>query len=347
MKRKPINRCLLMTLGLVMIASLPLMAQSSFELKPVTPNVFLAVAADQMFIDCNSAVIILEDGVLVVDSQSTPAGAMALIKEIGKVTSKPIRWVVNSHLHWDHIQGNAAYVGKWPAGAEIISSETTRKNIERIGRTRVAGELVTLPLRITDLRKNLSKAPPDQQAKINAEIASTEAYLAEIRSMELPLPTLTFDKSLTIRRGETVVQLLFLGRGHTDGDVIVYLPNEKVVFTGDAVQGYAPYMGDCYPYDWIEMLDKLAELDFDYLLSGHGDILRGKAQIRLWQEFLSVLLAQTTLAVKEGLNREQTIERVSPTMHKLFESRFPPTALDDLNLGITKAWTLIAFQSAQ
>ena len=347
MKRKSANPCILMTLGLMISASLPVTAQSLFELKPVTSNVFLAVAAEQMFIDCNSAVIILEDGVLVVDSQATPAGAHALIKEIGKVTSKPIRWVVNSHLHWDHIQGNAAYVGKWPAGVEIISSEATRNNIERIGRTRVAAERVTLPRRITDLRKNLSEAPPDMQAKINAEIASTEAYLAEIRSMELPLPTLTFDQSLTIRRGETVVNLLFLGRGHTDGDVIVYLPNEKIVFTGDAVHAYAPYMGDCYPFDWIDMLDKLAELDFDYLLSGHGDILRGKAQIRLWQEFLSVLVAQTTLAVKEGLNREQTIERVSLTMHKQFVTRFPPTSLDDLKLSITKAWTLIAFQSVQ
>ena len=338
---------ILLTLGLLIAAPLPEAAKPLFALRPVIPNVYLAVAAEQAFINCNSAVIVLEDGVLVVDSQSTPAAARALIAEIGKVTPKPIRWVVNSHMHWDHVQGNAAYVGKWPAGAEIIATEATRADIERIGRTRVAAELATLPRRIADLRKSLAKSSPARQAALAAEIVSTETYLAEIRSMDLPLPTVTFDRSLAIRRGGTEVRLLWLGRGHTDGDAVVYLPDEKVVFTGDLVHGYAPYMGDSYPFDWIETLDKLAGLDFEYLLSGHGDVMKGKAQIRLWQDFLGDLLAQTTQAVREGLTLAQTLARVSPALQARFETRFPPTSFDDLNVSITKAWTLIAFQSAQ
>jgi glyoxylase-like metal-dependent hydrolase (beta-lactamase superfamily II) len=330
--------------GILLAAALPAAAVPPVELKPVVPNVYLAVFAEQAFVNCNSAVIVLEDGVLVVDSQATPAAARVLIEEVKKVTSKPIRWIVNSHLHWDHVQGNAAYVGKWPAGAEIISSEATRADIERLARTRVAAERVTLPRRVADLKKELAEVPASRRTALEAELASTEAYLSAIRAMELPLPTTTFDRSMTIRRGGTTVQLLWLGRGHTDGDVVVYLPNEKVVVTGDAVHGYAPYMGDSCPFDWIDTLDRLAGLDFEYLLSGHGDLIRGKAQIRLWQEFLRDLLSETTESVRQGFTLAQTIERVGPVLRGRFSTRFPPGSFDDLDTSIRKAWTVIAFQ---
>ncbi len=139
--------------------------------------------------------------------------------------------------------------------------------------------------------------------------------------------------------------MLWLGRGHTDGDVVVYLPNEKVVVTGDVVHGYAPYMGDSYPFDWIDTLDRLAGLDFEYLLSGHGDLIRGKAQIRLWQEFLRDLLSQTTESVRQGFTLAQTIERVGPVLRGRFSTRFPPGSFDELDASIRKAWTVIAFQT--
>jgi glyoxylase-like metal-dependent hydrolase (beta-lactamase superfamily II) len=165
--------------------------------------------------------------------------------------------------------------------------------------------------------------------------------------MEVALPTLTFDRSLVLRRGATVVYLLFLGRGHTDGDVVAFLPRERVVATGDLVHCWSPYLGDSYPFDWVRTLEELEKLDFDVVLPGHCDALKGKETIRLWREFITAVLDETAKAIGEGLGLEQVIDRVAPVLRTRFASRFPAGALDDVHLSIRKAWTVIAFQSGE
>src|SRR5215469_13324802 len=108
-------------------------AEDLFDIKPVADGVYAAIARPAFRVNCNAAIIFLDDSVLVVDTHSKPSAARGLIAQIKKLTPKPVKYVVNTHFHYDHYQGNEAYPSSWPAGVEIISSEATRTSIEQRG----------------------------------------------------------------------------------------------------------------------------------------------------------------------------------------------------------------------
>ena len=123
------NRVLVAILFLFLPASS--LADDLFDIKPVADGVYAAIAKPAYKVNCNAAIILLDDVVLVVDTHSKPSAARALIEQIKRLTPKPVKFVVNTHFHWDHYQGNEAYPSSWPAGVEIISSEATRASIEQ------------------------------------------------------------------------------------------------------------------------------------------------------------------------------------------------------------------------
>src|SRR6266403_952018 len=133
-------------------------ADDLFDIKPVADGVYAAIAKPAYKVNCNATIIFLDDVVLVVDTHSKPSAARALIEQIKKLTPKPVKFVVNTHFHWDHYQGNDAYPSSWPAGVEIISSEATRTSIEQRGIPRIKNEIVTMPQEIANLKKDLEKA---------------------------------------------------------------------------------------------------------------------------------------------------------------------------------------------
>jgi len=205
-------------------------AQQLFDIKPVADGVYAAIAKPAYEINCNAAIIVLDDSVLVVDTHSKPSAARGLIAQIKTLTDKPVKYVVNTHFHGDHYQGNQAYPSSWPAGVEIISSEATRESIEERGIPRVKRELVTMPPEIDKLRDDLKKAADaKQREEIQSKLREAEDYLAELKSMQVTLPTMTFDHSLILHRKSRTVEVLWLGKAHTDGDIFVYLPKERVL----------------------------------------------------------------------------------------------------------------------
>jgi len=225
------NRALLAILFLFLPASC--LADDLFDIKPVADGIYAAIAKPAYKVNCNAAIIFLDDVVLVVDTHSKPSAARALIEQIKKLTPKPVKFVVNTIFTGTHYQGNEAYPSSWPAGVEIISSEATRTSIEQRGIPRVKHEIVTMPPQIQQLKADLQKAStPEQRASIQKDISEAEAYLAELKSMQITLPTMTFDRSLILHRKSRTVEILWLGRAHTDGDVFVFLPKEKVLVTG-------------------------------------------------------------------------------------------------------------------
>src|SRR5580704_19685624 len=128
-----------------------------FDVKAVAQGVYAAVAKPAFRTNCNSAIVLLDDGVLVVDTQSKPSAAEALIAEIRKLTDMPVKYVVITHFHGDHTQGAQAYVKAWP-GVEIISTAATRDSIEQRGTARLERDLVTVPQQIDKLKSDLQKA---------------------------------------------------------------------------------------------------------------------------------------------------------------------------------------------
>lgn len=329
---------------LLLFLTAPCVADDLFDIKPVADGIYAAIAKPAYKVNCNAAIIFLDDGVLVVDTHSKPSAARALIEQVKKLTPKPVKFVVNTHFHWDHYQGNEAYPSSWPAGVEIISSEATRTSIEQRGIPRVKHEIVIMPAQIEQLKVDMQKAStPEQRASIQKDIFEAEAYLAELKSMQITLPTMTFDRSLILHRKSRTVEILWLGRAHTDGDVFVFLPKEKVLVTGDALHGWTPYMGDSYPYDWIKTLDVAEKLDFDYVLGGHGDVMRDKRTFELWKQYFGDLLEQTAAAYADGATIDQAKKRVSDYLISKYAARFDSKFPQSVGSNVIKAYQVTAF----
>ena len=281
-------------------ADLLISSEKLVDLKKVAKGVYLAVARPQAKTNSNAAIIVLENSVLIVDTHSKPSAARALTKQVQAITSKPVRYVVNTHFHWDHYQINAGFLQSYPEEIEIISSAKTRWNIINIGLPRIRNEIMCLPREIKKMQRVLSRAVGVRSQELARKIQETKQYLDELRKAKAVVPNLTFENGLSIHRKERTVQILFMGRGHTDGDVIVYLPKEKNVVTGDLLQGRMPYMGDSHLFEWIRTLSALNDLDFETVLPGHGDPLKGKKRLRLWKEYLTELMQQVAEQYSRG-----------------------------------------------
>jgi cyclase len=333
-----------MIFALMLLAGRCAAAEELFDIKPVADGVYAAIAKPAYKVNCNAVIIFLGDSVLVVDTHSKPSAARALIEQIKKLTDKPVRYVVNTHFHWDHYQGNQAYPSSWPAGIEIISSEATRNNIQRLGIPRVKHEITTMPAEIEQLKENLAKAnTPEQKETIGKNLREAEDYFAELKTMQVTLPTMTFDRSLILHRATRTVEILWLGRAHTDGDVWVFLPKEKILVCGDAMHGWTPFMGDSYPYEWIKTLDAAEKLDFDYAIGGHGAVMKGKQKFELWKQYFQDLMDQTAAAYSDGASLAEAQKKVSAALVARYSGDFTATFPQDVGPNVAKAYQVIAF----
>jgi glyoxylase-like metal-dependent hydrolase (beta-lactamase superfamily II) len=286
-----------------------------FELKPVADGIYAAVAAPRYKVNSNAAVILTNDGVIVVDSHSKPSAAASLYREIQSITRQPIKKIINTHFHWDHWQGNQIYAEAFP-GLEIITSKRTAENMTDPsagggGIPYIEKQLETVPKEIEKLKGEILRASgAEQKARLEANLSQVEAYLVELRQIKPALPNRTVADSVALNEGGREIQLLLLGRGHTDGDVFIHLPKEKVVVTGDALIDWMPYMNDGFPEEWVHTLDALEKFEFTRIIPGHGDVL-SKDSLAFFRGYLSDLVAAVKQAASDGANLEE-MKRVLP-----------------------------------
>jgi cyclase len=257
--------------------------------------------------------------VVVVDSHSKPSAARALYNEIQGMTKQPIKKIINTHFHWDHWHGNEVYPAAYP-NAEIVTNQITREAMVRKGLKRIRDHVREVPAEIAKLEAAIAAARSSaERAKLEADLRLARAYLAEVSALKPALPTVVFEQTMRLYRRDREIHLLHLGRAHTEGDVFVYLPKEKIVITGDAVIGWTPYMGDGYPEDWVATLDRLAALDFDRMIMGHGAVA-GREWLRFFRGYVADLVESVRAEVATGaaLNEVQrrVIEKLAPTYEK-------------------------------
>jgi cyclase len=292
-----------------MAADAPTAGSEMFELKPVADGIYAAIAAPRYKVNCNAAVILTNDGVVVVDSHSKPSAALALYREVQSITRQPIKRVINTHFHWDHWQGNQVYKEAYP-GLEIISSERTLENLTRPdagngGIPNIEVQRKALPKEIEQLGNELASATdPAQKMRLQSNLLQTQAYFEELKKIQPALPTRTFDKTVSLVVGDREIQILLLGRGHTDGDVFIHLPQEKVVATGDALIDWMPYMNDGFPEDWVRTLDALDQFEFTKIIPGHGGVMP-KEHLTFFRDYLADLVAAIKAAHAEGASLEE------------------------------------------
>jgi glyoxylase-like metal-dependent hydrolase (beta-lactamase superfamily II) len=290
-------------------------------------------------VGCNATIIVNDEDVLVVDSHSTPAAAWALAEQLKTITDKPIRYVVNTHFHWDHAHGNQIY----GPGVEIIGHDFTRRMLSAGESTRgrsyemfVGG----IPSQIAQLANQIdAMAEGAPKETLREQLRVQEQYRAASASVRVQPPTMTLTDSMTLHRGGREIQLLFLGRGHTGGDVVVYLPQERLVATGDLLTAGLSYLGDAYVTDWSGTLDRLRALDFDVVLPGHGEAFEGKAKIDHFQAYLKDFWQQVQSLHAAGLSAEEAARRIDLRAH----AAHYPTLRDVgvLNHGVYRAYDQI------
>ncbi len=220
--------------------------------------------------DPNTGIVIGDDAVLVADTQATPAMAQDVIRRIREVTDKPIKYVVLTHYHAVRVLGASAY-----GAQQVIASEDTYDLIVERGEADKASEIGRFPR----LFSNVETVPPG-----------------------MTWPTLTFNRKMTLWLGKLEVQLLQLGRGHTKGDTVVWLPQERTLLSGDLVEFDAtPYAGDAYFKDWPRTLENVAALKPLALVPGRGPALKGEAQVAAGLQSTAGFIADVRASVEAGV----------------------------------------------
>jgi glyoxylase-like metal-dependent hydrolase (beta-lactamase superfamily II) len=242
--------------------------------------------------DPNSGIIIGDDGVMVVDAQATPVMALEVIERVRKVTDKPIKYVLLSHYHAVRVLGASAY-----DKAEILASDTTRDLIVERG----------------------------QQDK-DSEIGRFPRLFRAVESIPgLTWPTITFQKQMSVWLGKREVRIMHIGRGHTAGDVIAFVPDANVVFSGDLVEYHsACYCGDAHLKDWPETLKRLGDFKANALVPGRGAALATPDKVRDGidgtRDFLSALYDSAKASVAKGLSLKDTFAATKQVMDPKFSS---------------------------
>ncbi|HTS92707.1 MAG TPA: MBL fold metallo-hydrolase [Stellaceae bacterium] len=240
--------------------------------------------------DPNSGVIVGDDGVMVVDARATPVLARELLERIREVTDKPVKYVLLTHYHAVRVLGASAY------GAQhIIASSGTYDLIRERGQQDFDSEAQRFPR----LFRAVETVPG------------------------LTWPTLVFERSLTVFMGKREVRILHLGKGHTKGDTVAWLPKEKVLFSGDLVEyGAAPYCGDAYFREWPETLEKLRTLNAERMVPGRGDALMTPADVAKAIEGTQGFLRAMTREVEAGVGAGKPLKAVYDAAYAAMAPRY-------------------------
>jgi glyoxylase-like metal-dependent hydrolase (beta-lactamase superfamily II) len=286
-----------------------------YRVETVAEGVFAVVPEEPLRepVDGNSLFIVTGEGVLVLDTNLLPAKSAAVIGEIRKRTDQPVRWVVYSHWHDDHIFGSGEYRKAFP-NAVFLSHENTRTDMEASALPVLKEAPAALKRAEERLAKGVkSNGEPMTDAEKTAFAARIEEYRGFVRQMSTAdpvLPGVTLREVVTLRAGGREIQLRHFGRGNTRGDLVVWLPKERVLATGDLLVAPTPFGIGSFFGDWITTLGKLEALEPAVIVPGHGPVMRDREYLQRVRRLLESTLSQAKAAAAKGLSLEETRKAV-------------------------------------
>jgi cyclase len=260
-------------------------------LREVAPDTYAYLQYDGSWGISNAGFLEGDDGLLVIDATLVASMAQAFIEQIRRVSDKPYRHLINTHSHPDHTGGNRLF-----KGAEIISHRICREEMVRqlelrpSGNGPPAGAMASMP------------ASPARQRMFDQISSDPDRYIE--------LPSRTYEDELTLRYGDTEVQLLYLGPAHTFGDTLVYLPQSKVLFAGDIAFFYSmPLAAAGKIGGWLKVIDRVKEMDVDLIIPGHGPP-GGKRELEDEREYFEFVMTEARKCFEGGLNAEQAVAAI-------------------------------------
>src|SRR5688500_313938 len=287
----------------------------AFRFNQVKPGIYHAIGTGAMQVVGNSTIIVNDADVIVVDDHVSPAAGWMLVEELKAITDKPVTTVINTHFHFDHAHGNQIFA----PSVQIIGHEFTRRMLlgKPLEMPLYRSYLDGMPGQIDALRKRLAdEKDPAARAKLQTQLQSTENNYASQKELRPTPPNVTLTTQMTLYRGDREIQIRYLGRGHTAGDVVVFLPRERVVITGDLLTSGLSNMSDSFPSEWADSLEELKKLYFDTVVPGHGEAYTDKTKIDAFQAYLRDVWTEVSRLKKEGVPVEDAAKRADLTKHK-------------------------------
>jgi cyclase len=310
-----------------------LKAEDDFTVTKVTDGVYAAVAKAGGIASGNAGFVIGDEGVLIVDTFFTPTAIEELIETIGNETKQPIKYAINTHYHLDHTGGNQVLAARSIPiiGHDNLIAWQTTKN------RRFLPTPEELRKRQADITKQLNETPADQadkRAQLERQLRRTEA----IMKITLTNPTVTFSSGkVHLFLGKRKI-VLFTLPGHTGGDVLAFVPDANVVFTGDmAWRKTLPNLVDATVNDWIPSLDKLLQqYPTAKFVPGHGEVATAE-EVREFRDYLDDLRTRVKKATADGLTLEQARQQLTlPDKYKSFAfQNFATPNIEDMYKELT------------
>lgn len=292
----------------------------NFDVQRLAEGVYAVIRREPpgLMFDANNVFIVNERDVIVVDSNFSLASTREVLAALRKITDKPVRYVVNTHWHDDHITGNQVYRDAFP-NVEFIAQESALTDMLGMGAKNRKGlqentpRLIKLFRNLVEQNKNLAgqALTEEERASYLKDAGLLERYKASIPELQIITPTLTVKDGLTLQRGSRTIEIMHMGRGHTPADLVVYLPQEGILITGDLVVHPVPLVGSTsVPADYAATLTRLLALHAKTIVPGHGPVLREDSYVREMIRLLDYIKEQVDVAVKRGETLEEARKSV-------------------------------------
>jgi cyclase len=330
----------IMLIAFMLLSALFLRAAAAdpfqYSWQEIAPGVHVGIRDDSTRAPVmgTTTVVVSTEGVVVFDGGGVPLMSERAIEYIRGITDKPVTHVAVSHWHQDHFWGIAAFADAYP-GVRIVSHPYTREQLTRrnpAAEERSATAIARLIPSVTTQLENPELGAADR-ARLETLLADADVIDGEYQRLRSAYPDTTFERKLVIHSGERTIEFLHLGRGNTAGDIVMWLPTERIVAAGDLVVRPTPYGFGSYPGEWAETLRALQALDFRILVPGHGDIQHDAEYVALLSETLDLVATQMAALVAEGLDEDAAVGALD---FSSVEQRF--TNDDALLAGRFAAW---------
>jgi glyoxylase-like metal-dependent hydrolase (beta-lactamase superfamily II) len=286
------------------------------QTEAVTDRVHLIYKPDAVTPPFEGNVVVIEQsqGLVVVDAGGSPASGRAVVAEIRKISKKPVRFLIYTHYHGDHNLGAGALRAAWP-GVVIVSTVKTRENMTGAPMAYVAAYAKSY----SDTAEMAAKAAADPKLPEAARAGwartakAGPGMVAGYAKLDVYPADLTFTDRVTLPDFDAPVEVMFLGRGNTDGDAVIWAPRQRVLASGDLVVAPVPYAAHTYPGEWIATLRTLEGLDFAALIPGHGPVMRDRAYVDRLIAALQTVRDQVGPLAKAGAPLDEVRTRIDLT----------------------------------
>ena len=289
--------------------------EKSFAVERLADGVYALVRTEpaSLWFTPNNVFIIGRSGVVVVDSNITSEQTREILAELRRITDKPVRYVVNTHWHEDHIIGNRVYRDAFP-GVKFVGHRSTLTDLPEVGAANRKSSLqngrgfVGLLEGKLEKGENLAGQPMADEERLGyaSDVKLVSAYLAESANFDIILPTVLVDDRLELDLGDRKVDVLHLGRAHTGADLVIHLPKEKIAIAGDLLVHPVPLVGSTsYPLEYAATLERLRALNAKTIVPGHGPVMRDAAYLGAMIELLASIRKEAEAAFARGETLEQ------------------------------------------